>query len=52
MAAQALIQSITDASLVAMKDPALEMRDRVRFRLLEEVELAEIASQVAGASTN
>ena len=51
-AAQALIQNINDGSMVALRDPIDELKDRVRRRLLEEVELAEVASQVAGASAN
>ena len=51
-AAQALIHRIHDPGAMALRDPILEQRDRLRRRLMEEVELAEIASQVAGASAN
>jgi len=51
-AADALLQGVIEADRVAMRDPAADYYDGLRQRLLEEVELAEIASQVEGTTSN
>lgn len=51
-ATQALIHRIQDPGVMVLRNPVLELRDRLRRRLMEEVELAEIAGQVAGVSAN
>ncbi|MCZ6835227.1 MAG: hypothetical protein O7G85_05570 [Planctomycetota bacterium] len=52
LAAQAMLQGLDDASRLMLRDPNQEYRNRLYQRLREEVELAELASEFEGATSN